>query len=289
LVAVFYAATLLFIFPLLAIPILLLLYLSFVVVHHQVEYLYAPSRGYEGATLALWTIRRFGWVLALQPLIYGLIVLSRNEWEIGGISIGVAVLTVVLSELLTTVSHPSPSRKRLSATTRRRLDTIGDAMSRSVGSPTPSRPASGASSLVLRPRQSTSSMLRRLTALLPGLSRLPPDCPLPLSTDYINDLQYTDLQFTERASLIRPDLKDERLTSAIATDRGLIYPPEMTAEVPVIWLPWNKSGISESEVNDLARNHGLEAIVDPPKRKRRESRDREEGVVEKEVRAPLIP
>jgi hypothetical protein len=117
--------------------------------------------------------------------------------------------------------------------------------------------------------------------LLPGLSRLPPDCPLPLATENINDLQST-----ERVSLIRPDLKDEPLTSSVDSDRGLIYPPEMTVEVPVIWLPWSKSGISESEVNDLARNHGLGAIVDPPKR--RESRNREEGVVEKEVRAPLI-
>jgi len=126
-------------------------------------------------------------------------------------------------------------------------------------------------------------MLRRLTALLPGLSRLPSDCPLPLSTQVIDDLQST-----ERASTLRPDLKDVVYTLAADSNRGLIYPPEMTVDVPVIWLPREKDGVSESEVNDLASNHGLEAIIDPPKR-REERKEGGGGIAEKEVRAPLIP
>jgi hypothetical protein len=280
-VAVFYAAALLFIFPLLAIPILILLYLSFVVVHHQGEYLHAPSQGFEAATLALWTIRRFGWVLALQPLIYGLIVLSRREWEMGGISIGVAVVTVVISEIVTAGLHPSPSRRKLSASTRKSLDDISVAMRHPPQSTQLSQPVSGSSSLVLRPRQSTSSMLRRLTTLLPGLSRLPPDCPLPLSTQTIHDLDSTEL-----ASRTRPDLKDEEQKWPVEGNRGLIYPPEMTCEIPIIWLPHDRHGIGGIELNDLASNHGLEAIIDPPQRSSSDERG-ERG--EKEVRTPLIP
>lgn len=280
--AVFYAATLLFIFPLLAIPILILLYLSFIVVHHQVEYLHAPAKGFEGATLALWTIRRFGWVLALQPLIYGLIVLSRREWEIGGVSIGVAVITVIISEVVTVGLHRGPSRRKLSFPTKKALDTISNDMRRPAGPIQLSRPVSGSSSLVLRPRQSTSSMLRRLTTLLPGLSRLPPDCPLPLPTQGVHDLHSTEL-----ASRTRPDLKDEEHPAPIDIDRGLIYPPEMTCPVPGIWLPHDRHGVAGIELNDLASNHGLEAIVDPPKRSVRHTEETGRG--EKEVRTPLIP
>ena len=279
--AVFYAAALLFIFPLLAIPILILLYLSFVVVHHQVEYLHAPSKGYEAATLALWTIRRFGWVLALQPLIYGLIVLSRREWEIGGISIGVAVVTVIISELVTAGLHPSPKRNKLSASTQKSLDDISHAMRHPPVPAQLTRAISGSSSQILRSRQSTSSMLRRLTTLLPGLSRLPPECPLPLTTHIIHDLDSTEL-----ASRTRPDLADEEQKWQVEGNRGLIYPPEMTCEIPIIWLPHDRHGISGIELNDLASNHGLEAIIDPPKRQSGNDDDRRG---EKEVRTPLIP
>jgi hypothetical protein len=62
----------------------------------------------------------------------------------------------------------------------------------------------------------------------------------------------------------------------------------MTVDVPVIWLPRGKDGVSESEVNDLASNHGLEAIIDPPKR-RKERKEGGGGMAEKEVRTPLIP
>lgn len=298
LIAVFYATTLLILFPLLAIPILIMAYLSFVVVHHQVEYVYAPSTGYEAATLALWTTRRLGWTLCLQPLIYGLVLLSRNEWEIGGASVGVAVLTLVLAELLTVGRHPTPSRKKLDSSTKRILDEIGRTINRSSTSGgTQSRPTSTASSQLLRPRQSTSSMLRRLTALLPGLSRLPDDCPLPLPTGGIDDLQST-----ERASYTRPDLKDEIRTwpDEGLGQRGLIYPPELTAEVPIIWLPDGRVGLSGIELNDLASAHGLEAIIDPPRQQQRQ-RQRSESVRNRsnsetgtrdrdaEARSPLMP
>lgn len=293
LIAVFYATSLLMLFPLLAIPLLIMLYLAFIVIHHQVQYVHAPSTGYEAATLALWTTRRLGWTLCLQPLIYGLILLSRNEWEIGGASIGVSVLTLVLSELLTIGRHPSPSRKSLKSTTRRILGNISRAMTRS-STDIRSRPNSTASSQLLRPRQSTSSMLRRLTALLPGLSRLPDDCPLPLPTQGIDDLHST-----ERASYIRPDLKDEvRTWPEDLSQRGLLYPPELTAEIPIIWLPNGQVGLSGIEVNDLASNQGLEAIIDPPKQPRAsddrpgsEGRGRSRsraGDREAEVRSPLI-
>lgn len=131
-------------------------------------------------------------------------------------------------------------------------------------------------------------MLRRLTALLPGLSRLPHDCPLPLTTQTIDDLRST-----ERASYIRPDLKDETRTwPEDLSQRGLLYPPVLIAEIPIIWLPRSKVGLSGIELNDLASNHGLEAIIDPPERRPLPSAETgSKGRSEKdaEVRSPLIP
>jgi hypothetical protein len=54
-----------------------------------------------GARLGLWTVRRLGWVLVIQPTLYGLILLSRREWSLGGASLGVGVAVIGLSELLT--------------------------------------------------------------------------------------------------------------------------------------------------------------------------------------------
>ena len=125
-------------------------------------------------------------------------------------------------------------------------------------------------------------MLRRLTTLLPGLSRLPPDCPFPISPQIISDLDSTEL-----ASRTRPDLKDEELKMPVLDNRGLIYPPELTCEIPIIWLPHDRHGISGIELNDLASNHGLEAIIDPPKRQVAHTGGDKGG--EQEVRAPLIP
>jgi hypothetical protein len=220
--------------------------------------------------------------LALQPLVYGLIVLSRREWEIGGVSIGVAVVTVVISELVTVGLHRGPTRRKLSTPTKNALATISAEMRQPPNPTQLSRPVSGSSSLVLRPRQATSSMLRRLTTLLPGLSRLPLDCALPLPTETIHDLESTVL-----ASQTRPDLKDEEHVHPQDVNRGLIYPPEMTCQVPVVWLPHDRHGVAGTEVSDMASHHGLEAIVDPPKPSVRHAEETGRG--EKEVRTPLIP
>jgi hypothetical protein len=166
---------LIFIFPLLAIPILLLLYLSFVAVRHNVEYVNVNrDGGYTGALIGLWTIRRFGWVLGVQPFLFGLVLLSRNEWIIGGIGLGMGVLAGGLSEIFTIGLHPTKSVRDLQDEESRR---------------------------------------------------------------YFHDP-------TEGM-------------------RGLVYPYEMLAGEPVVWLPHDEVCVAEGEAADLGRYHGLSAIVDP--------------------------
>lgn len=256
LVAVFYAFSLSFIFPLLAIPILLLVFLGMVANRYLVDRVVIERVGYGGAELGLWTIRRFGWLLGVQPVLYGLILLSRREWSLSGVSMAVAAVTVMLSEFLTIGLHERRNQKRLSGMTNVVVETIASDMA---------KPHDPAMATAIRPRTSESSMVNRLTTLLPGYSRLSPDCRLPLQTEIIDNLLHT-----ERASYARPrsvHAKEDRnrrfYHDPTETLRGLIYPPEVLAPAPVIWLPNDGAGVALREAADLQRYHGLAAIVDP--------------------------
>ncbi|WVQ97737.1 hypothetical protein IAU59_004851 [Kwoniella sp. CBS 9459] len=262
LIAVFYASTLLFIFPLLCIPILLLIYLSFVANRHMIEHVFVdPS--HSGTDLHLWTIRRFGWTLALQPLLYGLIMFSRNEWVLGAVSVAVAFVALTLSELLTVVRFRPSTRERLSPGSREALDEL--VVSMNTASP---RPSVAVNKPHRVSRHSDLSLLNRVAALLPGYARLPASCPLPLPSDRINDLFQA-----ERASYAKVELKDSHqqgdtgryFTENPQTIKGLIYPPELMAPVPIIWLPRDPQdgAVAEGEAVELGRYHRLTVIVDP--------------------------
>jgi hypothetical protein len=130
-------------------------------------------------------------------------------------------------------------------------------------------------------------MLSRLAALLPGYSRLPSDCPLPLQTEAIDDLFHT-----ERASYRRPSFaRKEKQTGNRGSEgaevgtffhdptesiRGLIYPDEVLAPVPVVWLPNDEAGVAVSEAADLEAYHGLSAIVDPEDVNERRGKEKEQ-------------
>ena len=217
----------------------------------------------------MWSIRRFGWCLALQPLIYGLVLLSRDEWAIAGASLGIAALTIFLSELLTVLLHPQPSIGSLSAEARAALSKMERSMQ---------APRTTAEKAVQR-RNSESSVLQRIAGLLPGYSRLPAGCPLPLPTEHIDDLFQTELAACTSPSDSRPlgEARDDspppspsrpNRTQGFFHDptesiRGLIYPPELLAPVPLIWLPNDGHGAAEREAAELERTYGLVAIVDP--------------------------
>ncbi|WVW78796.1 hypothetical protein I302_100758 [Kwoniella bestiolae CBS 10118] len=297
LLEVFYASTLLFIFPLLSIPIIVLLYLSFIANRYMIEHVFVDtSAGHTGTILALWTVRRFGWILGFQPLLYGLILLSRDEWAIGGVSIGVAVVVVAISEGLTILRYREKRRRNLNGNTRKALDELAVTMR------IRDRTEEG---MARQSRQSDLSLLNRVTALLPGYGRLPDHFPLPIPIERIDDL----LQ-TERCSYLKPtnisrsnsqgqgtseekekDIKyfTENLTSI----NGLMYPLEMIVPVPVIWLPRDKNGVAQGEMLELGRYHNLVAVVDQPEpeldqKRKGKMKGKEEGEGEGEVRSPLL-
>lgn len=69
---------------------------------------------------------------------------------------------------------------------------------------------------------------------------------------------------TERAAHTHPDAAPMIPSTDHAIETaGLLYPPELLAPPPTIWLPNDRSGIARSEAYDLGRYHDLETVLDP--------------------------
>jgi hypothetical protein len=69
-------------------------------------------------------LRRFATLTALQPLLLGLILLTRRLWEEGGALCGFAILTIVFVEVYCSLKVRQPGRKSLSPITRNSLETF---------------------------------------------------------------------------------------------------------------------------------------------------------------------
>lgn len=86
--------------------------------------MYARTHSQTGGLLQIWLLQRFGTLLAFQPLLLGLILLSREFWIEGGILVGVAVVVIIFVESYTRWKTRLPGRKSLSNITQDSLDTF---------------------------------------------------------------------------------------------------------------------------------------------------------------------
>jgi hypothetical protein len=229
----------------LVIPVLILAYLTLVSATWLASQVFCISRGGpSNGKLAIWVVRRLGWAVCLQPFVLGLVLLTRREWVAGGIGLGLAAIGVIISEVVTFGWH----RKRPDDKFLGRIDFLEN-------DNYPNRAASD------------HSLLVTLYTLLPGLSRLPDGNPLPLATDAIDDMRYT-----EQAAYATPNVAVDAFQTGSnvpvvvmgPTDetRGLIYPPELIAPAPTIWLPRDLYGYAQREADALS-GEGLEAFIDP--------------------------
>jgi hypothetical protein len=141
--AIVFASTFAVIFPLVAPAVVLLLLLTLVgwqfyftpplhffndpTAHRfLVGYVYGRTHSQTGGVLQIWLLRRFGTLLSFQPLLLGLILLSRKFWAEGGALVGVAVALIIFVEVYTGLKSRQPGRSSLSAITRDCLDTFAD-------------------------------------------------------------------------------------------------------------------------------------------------------------------
>lgn len=75
----------------------------------------------------MWLVKRLGTVLAFQPLVLGLILLSRRIWIEGGILCGTALLVVLVVEAYTAWRTRLPGRGTLSTVTQESVNTFAEA------------------------------------------------------------------------------------------------------------------------------------------------------------------
>ena len=141
--AVIFAAAFALIFPLLAPAVLLLLFLTllgkygdsfyarvldlttFLPAHRfLIGYVYGRTHSQTGGLLQIWLLRRLGKVLAFQPLLFGLIFLTRRLWIEGGILVGTAFCVVVANESFCNWRTRPAGRSSLSPITVNSLSTF---------------------------------------------------------------------------------------------------------------------------------------------------------------------
>lgn len=89
-----------------------------------IGYVYGRTHSQTGGVLQIWILKRFGTILAFQPLILGLVLLSRELWIEGGVLCGAALFVVVFVESYCAWKTRIPGRRSLSPVTKDALTTF---------------------------------------------------------------------------------------------------------------------------------------------------------------------
>ncbi|KAF5352644.1 hypothetical protein D9756_005814 [Leucocoprinus leucothites] len=259
--AVMFASTFSLIFPLIAPAVVLLLLLSLVAHRFLVGYVYARTHSQTGGLLQLWLLKRFGTLLSFQPILLGLIFLSRTIWIEGGVLAGIGVVTVLFVEIYTAMRLRLPGRGSLSPITRDSLDHFASAADRYLveGADATTNDSSSRGPLVRGSMASVLEMMSLTLAVEPSAPTY--RGPVPLQTETLDDLTATD-----RAARTHPDapphLPPLPFTDHAEDMAGILYAPELIAPPPIIWLPRDSAEVAQSEAEDLKKYHNLDCTVD---------------------------
>ena len=89
-----------------------------------VGYVYGRTKSPTGGLLQLFMLRGFALLLALQPLLLGLILLSRRLWPEAGALLGTSLAVVVFVELFCSFKTRRPGVRSLSPVTQNSLETF---------------------------------------------------------------------------------------------------------------------------------------------------------------------
>lgn len=231
--------------------------------------------------LQIWLLKRFATVVAFQPILLGLIFLSRRIFIEGGILAGVGVVAIIFVEVYAKWKTKLPGKNTLSTVTLDALETFEERASIVNGPGEDSEAASVASPPRMRQRGSMASVLEMMSltlAVMPSSQQNRGAVPLgtrnALQRPYMFiHIQYfivteslDDLTATERAARTHPDAPPHLPPLAFADHAeemsGILYAPELLAPQPIIWLPNDSAGIARSEAYDLQRYHNLRTTLD---------------------------
>lgn len=241
----------------------ILLFLTLIAHRFLIGYVYGRTHSQTGGLLQIWLLKRLGTIIAFQPLVLGLILLSRDFWVEGGVLCGTAFFVASFVEIYVAWKTWLPGRRSLNPVTRDSLDTF----TRSARPSAPRNIDEESASLVsstrnTRARGSFASILEMMSltlAVMPNSSQN--RAPVPLDTETLDDLTAT-----ERAARTHPDAPPHLPALPFADHAeemaGILYAPELLAPPPVIWLPNDVGGIGRSEAFDLQRHHNLRVTLD---------------------------
>ena len=90
-----------------------------------VGYVYGRTRSQTGGLLQIWLLKRFASLIALQPIVLGLILLTRELWPEGGALVGAGLFTLVFVEVYTRLKERSPGLRSLNPVTQHALESFG--------------------------------------------------------------------------------------------------------------------------------------------------------------------
>ncbi|KAF8167474.1 hypothetical protein B0H34DRAFT_18533 [Crassisporium funariophilum] len=258
--AILFASTFALIFPLIAPAVVVLLLLTLIAHRFLVGYVYARTHSQTGGLLQIWLLRRFGTLLSFQPILLGLVLMTRHFWIEGGVLVGTGVFVIIFVESYTTWKTRLPGRKSLSPITQNSIDTFASAADRYIDHETDT--INGSSLPGTRTRGSMASVLEMMSvtlAVMPSASTY--RGAVPLQTETLDDLTAT-----ERAARTHPDapphLPPLPFTDHAEDMAGIMYAPELIAPPPIIWLPNDSAGVARSEAIDLQKYHDLAVTLD---------------------------
>ncbi|KAH8835622.1 hypothetical protein DL96DRAFT_1454607 [Flagelloscypha sp. PMI_526] len=259
--ALVFASTFALIFPLVAPAVMILLFLSLLAHRFLVGYVYGRTHSQTGGIVSIYLIRRLGTLAGFEPILMGLIFLSRHIWIEGGVLVGAGVFTIIGMEIYAWSKLRLPGRSALSETSRNGLK----AFTASARTPEPVvsmiKSESGTSSP--RPQRTRGSMASVLEMMSITLAVMPSSGanrdPVPLATETIDDLTAT-----ERAARTNPNAPPRLPPLPFAREdlSAILYAPELLALDPKIWLPNDSAGVARAEAIDLQRYHGLDVVLD---------------------------
>lgn len=86
--------------------------------------MYGRTRSQTGGLLQIWLLKRLASLIALQPILLGLILLSRRLWPEGGALIGVGLVTIVFVEVYARLKERRSSRAALSPVSQHAIESF---------------------------------------------------------------------------------------------------------------------------------------------------------------------
>ncbi|KAF5323627.1 hypothetical protein D9611_005517 [Ephemerocybe angulata] len=259
--AIVFASTFALIFPLIAPAVLVLLLLTLIAHRYLIGYVYARTHSQTGGVLQMWLLKRLGTLLSFQPLLLGLIFLSRRYWIEGGILVGAGVFVIIFVESYCSLKARLPGPRSLTPITKNSLERFASGADQYLD---PEQDTNGSSRKGghMRTRGSMASVLEMMSitlAVMPTSSTY--QGPVPLQTENLDDLIAT-----ERAARTHPEapphLPPLPFTDHAEDMAGILYAPELIAPPPIIWLPNDSAGVAQSEAVDLQKYHDLQVTLD---------------------------